>query len=242
MKKAIRVSIPKPCTEQWSSFEPTAQGGFCGGCRQEVIDFTVWSDERIKAYFSTRPQNTCGRFRPAQLKVYETPPEARVYRGWMSVLLMSVVMLFTSRQSMAQQRPKPDTVQLQSPKKIGESQPTTRKNLRFSGVVKSAEDSTAQPGVNVVRKGTNEGTVTDGDGKFVLDIDMPLPTETIVFSFIGLKSVEYSLRSDEPPGEVIIKMEYDVMVLGGYVVGGVQSLRWYNPRRWWWGVRDLFRR
>lgn len=143
---------------------------------------------------------------------------------------------------MAQQRPKPDTEQLQPPKKMGEPTPTIRKHFRFSGVVKSAEDSIAQPGVNVVRKGTNEGTATDADGRFMLDINSPLATETIVFSFIGLKSVEYSFRGDEPPGEVIIKMEYDDVMLGGYVVGGAQSLRWYNPRRWWWGVRDLFRR
>jgi TonB-linked SusC/RagA family outer membrane protein len=44
------------------------------------------------------------------------------------------------------------------------------------------------PGVSVVVKGTTTGTITNNEGKFTLSI--PNEAETIVFSFIGMKSQE----------------------------------------------------
>ncbi|MCZ8355305.1 MAG: SusC/RagA family TonB-linked outer membrane protein [Cyclobacteriaceae bacterium] len=57
-----------------------------------------------------------------------------------------------------------------------------------SGRVTSAEDGTALPGVNVVVKGTTNGTVTDSDGNFKLSV--PSANSAIVFSFIGLRTEE----------------------------------------------------
>ncbi|WP_276372697.1 hypothetical protein [Chryseolinea sp. H1M3-3] len=48
MKKIIQIAVPKPCHEKWSSFTKTTNGGFCGSCQKEVIDFTSWSDERAQ--------------------------------------------------------------------------------------------------------------------------------------------------------------------------------------------------
>jgi TonB-linked SusC/RagA family outer membrane protein len=44
------------------------------------------------------------------------------------------------------------------------------------------------PGVNVMIKGTTTGTITDMDGLYKLEV--PVGTETIVFSFIGMKTQE----------------------------------------------------
>lgn len=43
------------------------------------------------------------------------------------------------------------------------------------------------PGVNVVKKGTTEGTQTDLDGKFQIQA---APSDVLAFSFIGMKSIE----------------------------------------------------
>ncbi len=58
----------------------------------------------------------------------------------------------------------------------------------ISGKVISAEDKSPLPGVNVVVKGSVNGTVTDTDGKYTLSI--PSGKVTLVFTFIGLKSEE----------------------------------------------------
>lgn len=57
-----------------------------------------------------------------------------------------------------------------------------------SGKVTSTEDGSALPGVNVVLKGTTNGTVTDTDGNFRLTI--PATGGSLVFSFIGLQTQE----------------------------------------------------
>ena len=60
-----------------------------------------------------------------------------------------------------------------------------------SGRVTSAEDGSALPGVNVLLKGTTNGTVTDSDGKYTLDgVES---NATLVFTFIGLKAEEIAV-------------------------------------------------
>jgi TonB-linked SusC/RagA family outer membrane protein len=60
-----------------------------------------------------------------------------------------------------------------------------------SGKVTSAEDGSALPGVNVVLKGTTNGTVTDATGNFRLTV--PASGGSLVFSFIGLKTQEVAI-------------------------------------------------
>ncbi len=62
----------------------------------------------------------------------------------------------------------------------------------ISGVVTSTEDGTALPGVNVILKGTTQGTVTDIDGNYRLSTDQE--DGTLSFSFIGLQSKEIGIN------------------------------------------------
>ena len=60
-----------------------------------------------------------------------------------------------------------------------------------SGKVTAQEDASALPGVNVVLKGTTNGTVTDADGNFKLNV--PAAGGSLVFSFIGLQTTEVAV-------------------------------------------------
>jgi len=57
-----------------------------------------------------------------------------------------------------------------------------------SGTVKSTEDNSPMPGVNVLVKGKTTGTITDVNGSF--SIVAPGNNATLVFSFIGFNSQE----------------------------------------------------
>lgn len=59
---------------------------------------------------------------------------------------------------------------------------------QITGTVTSAEDGMGIPGVSVVVKGTTIGTTTDIDGKYSLNV--PQDAATIIFTFVGLKTVE----------------------------------------------------
>jgi TonB-linked SusC/RagA family outer membrane protein len=90
-----------------------------------------------------------------------------------------------------------------------------------SGKVTSSEDGSALPGVNVVQKGTTNGTVTDASGNYRMTVTDG--GSTLVFSFIGLKTQEIDLGSR---AVIDVKMELDVTQLSEVVIttaGGLQS-------------------
>ncbi len=61
----------------------------------------------------------------------------------------------------------------------------------LNGKVASAEDQGGLPGVNVIVKGTSNGTITDVDGNYSLAISSK--AKTLVFSFIGLETKEVKI-------------------------------------------------
>lgn len=87
-----------------------------------------------------------------------------------------------------------------------------------TGVVTGADDGAPLPGVNVVIKGTTEGTATDADGKYSLSV--PSQESILVFSFIGLKSQEVTVGNRST---VDVQMETDVSQLSEVVVVGYST-------------------
>jgi TonB family protein len=85
------------------------------------------------------------------------------------------------------------------------------------GKVTFSDDGTELPGVNVIVKGTNEGTVTDAHGNYQLPISGP--DASLVFSFIGFSSKEEEVESDE----LNVQLEADISELSEVVVVGYGS-------------------
>jgi TonB-linked SusC/RagA family outer membrane protein len=84
-----------------------------------------------------------------------------------------------------------------------------------SGKITSIEDGSVIPGVNVVLKGTTNGTTTDAQGAYRLNV--PSSGGILVFSFIGLKGEEISI-GDRTIVDVALGL--DVMQLSEIVVTG----------------------
>jgi TonB-dependent starch-binding outer membrane protein SusC len=85
----------------------------------------------------------------------------------------------------------------------------------ITGRVTSAEDGSSLPGVNVVVKGTTNGTVTDVDGKYSLSI--PSAGGSLIFSFIGLKTSEVAVGERSI---LDVQLGLDVTQLSEIVVTG----------------------
>ncbi|MRT91408.1 TonB-dependent receptor [Ancylomarina sp. 16SWW S1-10-2] len=64
----------------------------------------------------------------------------------------------------------------------------------ISGLVTSADDGLSIPGVSVIIKGTTIGTTTDFDGNYTISVDNE--GQTLVFSFVGMKTIELPANSD----------------------------------------------
>ena len=70
---------------------------------------------------------------------------------------------------------------------------TWAQERKVTGTVKSAEDNSPMPGVNVVVKGKTAGTITDISGNY--SISVTGSDATLVFSFIGFNSQEIAVGS-----------------------------------------------
>jgi TonB-linked SusC/RagA family outer membrane protein len=85
-----------------------------------------------------------------------------------------------------------------------------------TGKVTSKEDGGALPGVNVVLKGTSNGTVTDSEGNF--RIGVPSSGGVLSFSFIGLQSQDVEVGAQST---VDVSMATDVKQLSEVVVSAL---------------------
>jgi len=83
-----------------------------------------------------------------------------------------------------------------------------------SGKVTAADDGSGIPGVNILEKGTSNGTVTDSDGNFRISVGS---NATLVFSFVGYASQEVSVGSQST---LNVSLQSDVTALSEVVVTG----------------------
>lgn len=63
--------------------------------------------------------------------------------------------------------------------------------ITINGKVTSTGDDSGLPGVTILEKGTNNGTVTDIDGSY--SIDVAGPNSVLVFSYVGFESQEVTV-------------------------------------------------
>ncbi|GAB3986221.1 TonB-dependent receptor [Spirosoma daeguense] len=90
------------------------------------------------------------------------------------------------------------------------------------GTVRDAENNTPLPGVNVLIKGTQRGTVTNGDGQYELTV--PEQNAQLVVSFVGYlsKTVDVGRNATLDIALQVDQKTLDEMVVVGY---GTQSRR-----------------
>jgi len=81
-----------------------------------------------------------------------------------------------------------------------------------SGTVASAADGLPLPGVNVIVKGTTRGVQTDFDGNYSIRVSN---NETLVFSFVGLKTVERTVGNNST---INVQMAEDAATLDEVLV------------------------
>ena len=94
--------------------------------------------------------------------------------------------------------------------------------VQISGIVTSQEDGLGIPGVSVTVKGTTIGVLTAADGAYSLSV--PPGSNTLVFSFIGMKKTEVEIqgrtRIDVVLQPDLIAMDEVVVIGGGAKVSG----------------------
>src|SRR5512133_994183 len=80
--------------------------------------------------------------------------------------------------------------------------------VQVRGTVTGAEDGLSVPGVMISVKGTTVGTMTDADGKYVLNV--PANSTTLVFSYVGMKRAEVEIAG-KTVIDVILQPDTQIM-------------------------------
>lgn len=91
------------------------------------------------------------------------------------------------------------------------------------GTVVDAENGMPLPGVSIVEKGTQNGTVTDFDGNY--EITVSNPNAVLVFSYVGFLTQEISVNGET---EIDVSLTEDLNQLGEVVVVGFGTQRREN--------------
>lgn len=93
--------------------------------------------------------------------------------------------------------------------------PSWAQQQTVTGTVTAAEDNLTLPGVVVLERGTTQGTTTDIDGKFTINVSGP--NAVLVFTYIGFLTQEASVGNRSI---INVTLKEDVKLLGEVVVTG----------------------
>jgi hypothetical protein len=216
MTRTIKLSVPSPCKQKWETFRQAEAGGFCSSCNKTVLDFTRMNDEEVLAWFEHAKGNTCGRFRPRQLKTYASPDMPRIYVGFplFRAALAFVVLTLISNTGYATPRFLPAATEIVEDCREKISVISSPRQV-VRGVVVDKYDGVPLPGIQVIVKGNiNNATTTDAEGRFeIWDVEA---TDILTFSFIGYRTEELAVTDIH--GKIEIQMEVEVMFLGEVLV------------------------
>jgi len=208
MKNQFSLEINKPCLENYNQFKPTLDGGFCGGCQKEVIDFSKMNSQEVMGYFKNKSnQDVCGKFNTNQLKTYTDNPNSRKRYSFWSGIGLACLSIFSFNTSQAQ---------TDVTKKSSEN---TIKNQEKKITVKGTVFDEMGPisDISVFLQGTTIGTVTDFDGYFEFP-KLLVKGDVLVFSHVGMESKKIVINNNATLNiELKVNMKSDTCILMGKV-------------------------
>lgn len=120
MKSNYKISVPKPCHEDWNQMTPDETGRFCNNCVKSVVDFTNMETPEIQEYFiKNQGKSVCGRFKTEQLDsiIIQIPREVlfsqvQFHKIFMLALLISMGTTLLSCQNNEGGKQKIDSVEV----------------------------------------------------------------------------------------------------------------------------------
>ncbi|MFH7003832.1 energy transducer TonB [Flavobacterium bizetiae] len=97
MEQKFKLTIPKPCHENWDEMIPQDNGRFCLNCSKTVIDFSTLLPEEIQHFFiQNQNEKICGRFKNSQLETITIQIPSRVLYTQTNYHKMFLLALFVA--------------------------------------------------------------------------------------------------------------------------------------------------
>ncbi|QHL88305.1 hypothetical protein GU926_13030 [Nibribacter ruber] len=249
-KNRLTVTVPEPCHEDWNAMTRHDKGRYCNSCQKTVVDFTFMTDAEVVRWLSKQKGNTCGRFTEKQLArelIASTPSNnswtwRAVALGLSAWLSTKTVEAQTKSSTPSSQQPVFTAIRVQPNATMTTSSQDSEVVLK--GQVIDAETNEPLPGVSILLKGTRIASVTNGEGRFILDVPSKnLGGEPVLtFSFIGYKEQERLLNNLQISSSIIIQLQAENKPIDEVVIvgGAFPIYKWYTPRGLYQRVHNLF--
>ncbi len=216
-----KITIPKPCQENWLEMTPLEQGRFCQLCQKNVFDFTTASDREILEAYNYDHQ-LCGRFTTSQLnrELFIRKEKSSIWVAATSAIVSFIGLGTNETQSQ-------ETIKVeQTDKKVlnDSIEKITNEEIEVSGIV--SDEIGPLPGANIVIKGTSNETQTDLDGNFIIKAKKG---DFLIISFISLLSQEIRIEQNSNIN-IILKNDPTTSLRGEIIVGVIQKKRTFFGR------------
>ncbi|TCC92073.1 carboxypeptidase-like regulatory domain-containing protein [Pedobacter frigiditerrae] len=226
----LKITIPKPCAENWENMKPLEQGRFCDSCEKQVLDFTKFSTNELIDYFKYPKGNVCGRMTKVQLEnsIPLQNQSSRFKNLSYKIFVASCLTLLTSTKGYSKEIFRNQNIYQDDVKsrKSDNSAKKTDTLITISGVVKDSSDGLPIPGASILVKDGQSLTTTDVNGRFKIQIKSGSNQKLILVSkYLGYETMETEIDLASAQNfEIKIKItpsvlgEITTIMAGGIVV------------------------
>jgi len=257
MKRIRKVSIQKPCQQNWDNMTDLTGGKFCLSCQKNVVDFTRMTHDEIIGFLAGK-NNLCGRFNSLQLidvnrrlDVQNRKPDFIGKRWLMTAAFFGSTLFYKANgqtKSVAlpviEQNPSKSYPNNSLSGKVAISHPFERE---IKGQILD-DDYKALHGATIRVVGMELATATDTDGRF--KFHRPAAAKQFTVSFVGFKPETIDIDNAWHNGYTVILTPQvvtlnDVVVVKGYafqrctdLLGGITVVTSEATKRhsWWWRI------
>lgn len=225
-KKALTLTIPEPCSENFNEMIPVKGGKFCGSCEKTIVDFRTMNDYQILKFYQQNKGKICGVFNNRQLnRAMPFPVEVKPSSNWKAIAALAAGVLFSG--GLAAQTATTAIgkriITEQAIQKEKQEENSTTSNRVIRGIVKDGEYQDGLIGANIFVKGTTIGTNSDLDGYFELTIPDNLITFELEVSYIGYdtQTLLFNEKYTIPSYQIEIELISDSAIYSEGLVMGI---------------------
>jgi CarboxypepD_reg-like domain/MORN repeat variant len=234
----IKLSIPKPCSEDWNKMTPEGKGRHCNKCSKNIVDFSTYTDKELLDFFAKANGETCGRFSGSQLEraIYE-PSNTLIFRKLLFGTALATGIATTAYgQNTVTSQVDNNQSSINAHKRSGKKLPVIDSTYQINGTVVDSANKKPLPFANLVliHKGIEIlSAVTDMNGKFIFILNRRYIGShfTISLDYFGYSDKRIKLKADKFPiqlspiymkfisGVAIIKYKTPLISQGTVVTG-----------------------
>lgn len=227
--KAFKLTIEKPCSQNWDTMESNMGERYCAQCSKNVIDLTNLSDIEILAVIKRTKGELCGRVTRKQLEQVFIQPGMSYNMSRIRKILAGILALSSTGSLVYSKNIEVPKELVLSKETTGSKTepyivpPDTLKNI-FQGIVTGQDTHEPLAGATIIISGTNMGVSADMDGKFSFKIPSNQLKDSIHIevSYIGYETKRLSVSKHDLISENAIvlssiKDEEEVVVVGGAI-------------------------